>query len=105
MASVKSTRVSMKTKPKIIANRIAPEAAGLRAIPSQAAAATRDWAIPQAAAAMAIENPAEIVIHIATCSGGFPAAVSCANAGAATSAVVNSNINKPDSFFTFFSIL
>jgi hypothetical protein len=95
----------MKTSPKIIAKRIAPEAAGLRAMPSQAAAATRDWAIPQAAAAMAIENPAEMVIHMATCSGGFPAAPSCAKAGAATSAVVNNNISKLDSFFTFFSIL
>src|SRR4029077_7236900 len=63
MASWNSTGVSMNTRPRIIAVRIAPAAAGLRAMPSQAAAATRDGAIPQAAAAIAIEKPAAITIH------------------------------------------
>src|SRR4029077_11220846 len=97
--SVHSTSVSINTRPRIIAVRMAPAAAGLRAMPSQAAAATRDCAIPQAAAAIAIENPAERTIQRAMCSGGFPA--SCANAGSAKVAEAASINRSPASFFLF----
>jgi hypothetical protein len=105
MASVKSANVSMNTNPRIMANRIAPAAAGFRAIPSQAAAATRDWAMPQNAAAMAIEKPEAITIHMATRSGGFATspAGACANAGSANIPnTINSKTN-PASLLTVFS--
>src|SRR5438067_6399681 len=84
MSSVKSTSVSMKTRPRIISVWMRAPAPGLRATPSAAAAATRDWPMAASAAAMAKPNPAAIFEYLATDSALSAAtAPACASVGAA----------------------
>src|SRR5712692_10406133 len=92
----------MNTKPRIIESRIAAAAPGFLARPSHAADATRDWAIPQNAAAIAIENPEAIAIHVATRSGGFSLADAWANTGVAIRPNTAANNSSVASFFTSF---
>ncbi len=66
MTSVKSTSVSMKTRPRIISVWMRAPAPGLRATPSAAAAATRDWPMAASAAASAKPSPAAIALYLLT---------------------------------------
>src|SRR5713226_6229153 len=93
----------MKTRPRRIESRIAAAAPGLRASPSHAAEATLDCAVPESAAAVAIENPEAMAIHIATRSGGFSLAGPWANTGAAIRPITTTSKSIAASFFTSFS--
>src|ERR1700689_3335983 len=53
---------------------------------------------------MAMDKPAAMAIAVATCSGGLPAAASCANAGMADIPATITNAKNPASFFICFSL-
>src|SRR5437763_13877479 len=74
----------MKTRPRIIIVWMRAPAPGLRATPSAAAAATRDWPMAASAAASAKPRPAAMALYLLTDSAlSAAAAPPCASAGAA----------------------
>src|SRR5579871_2360821 len=89
----------MKTRPKIIAARIAPEAPGLRAIPSHADDATFACASAPPNAASAIPNAADIATQFVPAYAG--AAVVCANAAGLAIKIVAS---APTEYITFLIV-
>ena len=84
-----------------MAARMAPEAPGLRAMPSHAADATRDCASAPPNAASAMPNAAEIATQFVPPAG---AAVVCANAAGATSIAPAKATTVYRTFFIVFSL-
>src|SRR3984885_10653361 len=85
----------MNTRPRIIAARIAPDAPGLRAMPSHAEDATRDCASAPPNAASAIPNAAEMATQFVPPAG---IAAVCANAAGLNS---NAPASAPTVYITF----
>src|ERR1700733_7025202 len=82
-----------------MAARTPPVAPGLRAMPSQAAAAILPWPSPPPNAATATPKPTartSVVVFIGALSAG---AVPCANAAGATNITTNSNMHTAATFF------
>src|SRR5579862_9617324 len=94
ITSVSSARVSINTRPRIIAARIAPAAPGLRAMPSHADDATRDWPNAPPKAASAMPNAAEIATQFVPAATAPP----CANATGLTSITAPKTTNRYKSF-------
>src|SRR6202051_4301475 len=101
MARVKSARVSMKTRPRIIEARMAPAAPGLRAMPSQAEDATLPCPNAAPNAAMAIPKPAAIAMAPLPPAAAPP---SWANAAGAISDTRVRTVNKRTAFFITASL-
>src|SRR5579884_998732 len=100
ITSVYSASDSINANPRIKAKRMAAAAAGLRAMPSAAAAVARACPSPHRPEAIAMAKPAVITTHWCEASAGGP----WANTGAAQQSR-DANNSKMETTLIFFSCL